>query len=60
MLYKHTVNGSSREQIKLQFLPKLQFGQACVRTGGGGLPAQRAILGLSVLKEEEGRGRALN
>ena len=25
MLYKHTVNGSSKEKIKLQFLQKLQF-----------------------------------
>ena len=25
MLYKHTVNGSSRERIKLQFLQNLQF-----------------------------------
>ena len=25
MLYKHTVNGSSRDGIKLQFLRKLQF-----------------------------------
>ena len=25
MLYKHTVNGSTRERIKLQFLRKLRF-----------------------------------
>ena len=25
MMYKHTVNGSSGERIKLQFLRKLQF-----------------------------------